>query len=72
MDAVAGVTAMLVKDAAVTVRTPDPEAAPEVALMVEVPAATPVATPAFEMVAAAGLLLDQITVEEQLDVVLLE
>jgi len=72
MDAVAGVTAMLVKDAAVTVRTPDPETLPEFALMVEVPAATPVATPAPETVAAAVLLLDHVTVEEQFEVVLLE
>ena len=72
IDAVAGVTAMLVNEAAVTVRAPDPETAPEVALMVEVPAATPVATPAPETVAAAVLLLDQVTVEEQLELVLLE
>ena len=72
MDVVAGVTAMLAKDAAVTVRTLVPETAPEVALMVEVPAATPVATPALEIVAAAVLLLDQVTVEEQFEVVLLE
>jgi hypothetical protein len=72
MDAVAGVTAMLVKDAAVTVRTLDPETLPEVALMVEVPAATPAAAPAAEIVAAAVLLLDQVTVEVQLELVLLE
>lgn len=71
-DAVAGVTAMLVNEAAVMVRTLDPETDPEVALMVEEPAATPVATPVLETVAAAVLLLDQVTVEEQLELVLLE
>ncbi len=38
--------------------------------MVDVPAATPMARPVLETVAAAVLLLDQVTVEEQLAVVL--
>jgi hypothetical protein len=37
-----------------------------------VPTATPVARPLEAMVAAAVLLLDQVTVEEQFDEVLLE
>jgi hypothetical protein len=72
IDAVAGVTAMLVNVAAVTVRALVPETLPEVALMVEDPAATPVATPAPVIVAAAVLLLDHVTVEVQLPLVLLE
>jgi hypothetical protein len=72
IDAVAGVTAMLVSVGAVTVSAPVAERLPEVALIVEVPAATPVAMPALLTVAAAVLLLDQVTVDVQFELVLLE
>jgi len=72
MDAVAGVTVMPVMVGAVTVSAAVPETLPEVALIVDEPPATPVARPALEMVAAAVLLLDQVTVEVQFDVVLFE
>lgn len=72
MDAVAGVTAMLDSVGAVTVSEPVAERLPEVALMVEAPTATPVAMPALLTVAAAVLLLDQVTVEVQFELVLLE
>ena len=74
IEAVAGVTAIedSVGVALVTVRAAVPEMLPEVALMVDEPAATPIARPATEMVAAAGLLLDQVTDEVQFEVVLLE
>jgi len=72
IDAVAGVTAMLLNVGAVTVSAPVADRLPEAALMVVVPAATPVAMPALLTVAAAVLLLDQVTVEVQLDVVLFE
>jgi hypothetical protein len=58
--------------ALVTVSAAVPEMLPDVALIVDVPAATPVARPAAEMVAAAVLLLDQVTVDVQLAVVLFE
>jgi hypothetical protein len=45
----------------------EPEVEPEVAVMVTVPAATPVATPEALIVANALLLLDQVTVEVQVD-----
>ena len=69
--AVAGETVMLFRVAVVTVRMLVPDTLPEVAVMVEVPAATPIARPVLDTVAAAMLLLDQVTVEEQLAVVLL-
>jgi hypothetical protein len=72
MDAVAGVTAMLLNVGAVTVSAPVADRLPEVALMVVVPAAMPLAIPEPLTVAAAVLLLDQVTVELQLEVVLLE
>ncbi len=72
MDAVAGETAMLVTVGPVTVRVADAEVLPEVAKMLALPAATPVASPALLIVAAARLLLDHATVDEQLEVVLLE
>jgi hypothetical protein len=72
MEAVDGVTVMLVMVAAVTVRAAVPEVLPEVAVIVDVPAATPVARPAPEIVAAAVLLLDHVTDDEQLPVVLFE
>lgn len=71
-EAVAGDKEMLVRAGLVTLSVPVPETEPEVALMVAVPTATPVARPFEAMVAAAVLLLDQVTAEEQLDVVLLE
>jgi hypothetical protein len=52
IDELAGVTAMDCSVAAVTVSTVDPTIEPEVALMVLVPAATPVAKPPTVMVAA--------------------
>ena len=72
IDAVAGVTVMPVMVGAVTVSAAVPETLPEVALMVDEPAATPVAMPALEMVAVAVLLLDQAAVEVQFEVVLFE
>jgi hypothetical protein len=55
-----------------TVRTLLPWMVPETALIVAVPAATPLAWPAALAVAAAGLVLDQATVAVQLELVLLE
>ena len=72
IEAVAGDKEMPVNAGLVTVSVPVPETEPEVALMVAVPTATPVARPLEAMVAAAVLLLDQVTVEEQFDDVLLE
>ncbi len=72
IEAVAGDKAMPVRVGLVTVSVPVPETEPEAALMVAVPDATPVARPFEPMVAAAVLLLDQMTVDEQLEVVLLE
>ena len=69
--AVAGETVMPVSVALVTVRTLVADMVPEVAVMVEVPAATPVARPVLDTVAIAVLLLDHVTVEEQLELVLL-
>jgi hypothetical protein len=69
--AVAGATVMLVKVALVTVRALVAVTPPEAAVMVEDPAATPVASPLFDTVAAAVLLLDHVTVDEQLELVLL-
>ena len=72
MEAVAGERVIPLSVAAVTVRVLVADLLPEVALMVEVPAATPVARPDPLMVAAAGLLLDQVTVALQFELVLLE
>ena len=72
IEAVAGVTVTPVSTTRVTLRIALPETLPEEALMVDVPAATPVARPPLEMVAVAVLLLDQVTVVVQLDVELLE
>ncbi len=72
MEAVDGERAMLVRVGLDTVRELVPLTDPEVAVMVVVPDATPVARPLAAMVAVAGLLLDQVTVEVQFDVVLLE
>ena len=63
---------MPVSAAAVTVRTAVPLMLPEVALMVDVPAATVDASPLLLTVAAARLLLDQITVAVQSALVLFE
>ena len=49
----AGVTAIDFRAAAVTVRTVDPAMLPSVALMLDVPAATPVARPPAVIVATA-------------------
>src|SRR3990172_7297861 len=61
MDGLAGVTAMLLSVAAVTVSTVLPLTTPLVAVMVLVPMATPVALPFASMVAAAGVPLVQVT-----------
>ena len=63
---------MAVKAALVTLRVAVPVTLPEAALMVVVPAATPLASPAAEIVAAAGLLLDPVTVGVQSELVPLE
>ena len=70
MEAVAGEREMAVNVAPVTVRTLVALVLPEVAVIVDEPAATPVASPAELMVAAAVLLLVQVTVEEQFELVL--
>jgi hypothetical protein len=75
IEAAAGETVMLVNvwpPPAVTVRVAVPEMLPEVALIVVEPAATPVASPALEIVATARLLLDQVANDVQLEVVLFE
>jgi hypothetical protein len=72
MEAVAGEIAIALRVLLVTVKALVAEMLPEVAVMVEVPAATPVAIPALVIVAVAVLLLDQVTVEVQLALVLLE
>lgn len=56
---------------AVTVITLVAEVVPEAAVMVEVPAETPVTMPAELTVATAVLLLDQVTVVVQFELVLL-
>jgi hypothetical protein len=63
---------MLDSGGLLTVRLPVADLPPEVAVMVEVPAATPVARPDPLIVAAAVLLLDQVTDEVQFELVLLE
>jgi hypothetical protein len=68
-DAVEGVSVMLLREGLVTVSTLVPVMPPEPAVMVVVPAPTPVATPAEVMVAAAVLLLDQVTVVVQVELV---
>ena len=57
----AGVTAIDCRTAAVTVSTVEPVTPPSVALMVEVPAATPVASPAAVMVATEVVAEAQVT-----------
>lgn len=72
MEAVAGETAMLVVVGAVTVTVLVADCPPDVAVMTVVPAATPVTRPAPLTDAVPGVLLDQVTVEAQLEFVLLE
>ena len=72
IEAVEGDNAMLLRVGLVTVRAAVPEADPEVALIVAVPDATPVARPFDAIVAVAVLLLDHVTDEEQFEVVLSE
>lgn len=61
IDAVAGVTVMPVRLGPVTVRTLLPVMLNKVAVIVALPAATPLASAPGVIVAAAGLLLDQVT-----------
>ena len=68
-EAVEGEIEMLLREGLVTVNTLVPMTPPEPAVMVAVPAATPVANPAGVMVAAAVLLLDQVTVVVQVELV---
>lgn len=72
MEAVAGEIEMLATVGAVTVTVLVADCPPEVAVMMVVPAATPVTTPAPLTDAVAGPLLDQVTVEAQVEFVLLE
>jgi hypothetical protein len=72
MEAFAGETAMLAIVGAVTVRVLVADCPPVVAVITVVPAATPVTTPAPLTEAVAGLLLDHVTVEAQLEFVLFE
>ena len=72
IDAVAGLTAMAVSTAPVTVSVAVPETLPEAALIVVVPAPTPLARPAAEIVATTGLLLVHATLALQSAVVLSE
>lgn len=72
MEAVDGDSAMLVRVGLLTVSELVPFTDPEVAVMIVVPDATPVARPLAAMVAMDGLLLDQVTVEVQFAVVLFE
>ena len=54
IDGLAGVTAMLCRVAEVTVRTVEPLTRPSVALMLDVPAATPWARPVVAPIVATG------------------
>ena len=72
MEAVAGDRTMPVRFGLVTVRAADPETPLKVAVMFALPAATPVARPLPATVAAAVLLLDQLTFDVQFEVVLFE
>ena len=56
-DGDAGVTTIDTSEVDVTVRIVEPLAAPEVAVIVDVPGATPVARPALSIVTAPVLLL---------------
>ena len=70
IDGFAGVTAIDCSAAAVTVNVVEPLTAPEVALIVLVPAATPVASPALVMVALAGVPEAHVTEEVRFCVLL--
>ena len=61
IDGLAGVTAMLWRVAAVTVSTVEPLTSPRVALMLDVPAATPWARPAALIVATEVVAEAQVT-----------
>jgi hypothetical protein len=61
MDGLAGVTAIDCRTAAVTVNTVDPTTAPDVALIVLVPVATPVARPLPVIVATPDVAEAQVT-----------
>ena len=61
IDGLAGVTAMLCRVAEVTVSTVEPLTSPSVALMLLVPAATPVARPLALIVAVAVVPEAQVT-----------
>jgi len=67
----AGVTAMDTSVADVTVKVVEPEIAPDVAFIKEVPAATPVAKPPAVMVAVAGVAELHVTLAVRFCVVLL-
>ncbi len=62
IDGLAGVTAMETRVGAVTVKTVDPLIVPDVAVIVEVPAATAVANPAELIVAT--LVAEEVQVTE--------
>jgi hypothetical protein len=72
IEAVEGESAMLLSVGLVTVTVLVPETPPEAAVIVAVPAATPVARPADVMVAVAVLVLDHVTVVVQVELVPLE
>jgi hypothetical protein len=72
IEAISGVTMMPVRLGLVTLRKALPLMVPEVALIIERPAFTPLAKPALLISPAAGLLLDQVTVEVQSDSLLSE
>jgi hypothetical protein len=60
-DGLTGVTAIDCRVAAATVRVVEPVTTPDVAVIVEVPTATPVAKPAAVIVAVAGVAELQVT-----------
>jgi len=72
IEAVVGVSAIPVRVGLVTVKTALAVMLPEAALMVALPGAAALASPLDEIVAAAVLLLDQVTVAVQLELVLFE
>lgn len=65
IEALPGMTAMLVRAGLITERALVVDVLPEVAVTVADPTATPVASPALLIVAMEALLLDQATVEVQ-------
>jgi hypothetical protein len=72
IEALPGMTAMLVRAGLITVRTLVVDVLPEVAVMVADPTATPVASPALLTVAMEALLLDHVTVDVQGELVAFE